>query len=397
MNASRIKYLLDQYAIQQCTREEMNELKQLLPQNEEDTLFINELDKWISDREVNHTLSPEKASTILQTVLQSSDTKTQKKISPVVQMNFMHQKWWGWAAAILLLLTTGTYLWMQNGEKHQQHTLFSQQIPLKDIPAGKSGAILTLSDGTQLVLDSLRNGTIALQNGTQVILKNGQLAYDPTSKNNGSITYNTMSTPKGRQFQVTLPDGSQVWLNSASSITYPTSFIGNERRINIEGEAYFEVAKNPKMPFRIKINNRAEVEVLGTHFNINAYRDEDNIKTTLLEGQVKVTAGSENALLQPGQQAQLKATEKILIINADIEKVMAWKNGFFNFDGVRMDEVMRQLSRWYDIEVVYEKGVPSIVFAGEMDRTVSLNGLLKGLEGFGVHFRVEGRRLIVLP
>jgi transmembrane sensor len=278
----------------------------------------------------------------------------------------------------------------------------------KDIPPGRQGAILTLSDGKQVVLDSLGNGVVATQNGTQVILKNGQLAYDAAGKSTGAIAYNTMSTPKGRQFQVTLPDGTRVWLNSASSITYPTSFAGNERRVEITGEAYFEVAhlfpvgggkgRGP-IPFKVKINDQAEVEVLGTHFNINAYHDESNIKTTLLEGSVKVTGGSDRAFLQPGQQAQVTLSEKIKIVkDADIEKVMAWKEGLFNFEGLGIEEVMRQLARWYDIDVVYGKEVPDIKFVGEMSKNVSLSDLLSGLKGIGVHFRIEQeRRLVILP
>jgi ferric-dicitrate binding protein FerR (iron transport regulator) len=188
-------------------------------------------------------------------------------------------------------------------------------------------------------------------------------------------------------------------LNSASSITYPTAFVGNQRNVKITGEVYFEVAKNPKMPFKVRINDQSEVEVLGTHFNINAYQDESVIKTTLLEGAVKITKGSEVAFIDPGQQAQVAPMEKIKIVkDADIDKVMAWKNGLFNFEGLGIEEVMRQLSRWYDIDIVYEEGVPNIKFVGELSKNVTLTDLLSGLNGIGVHFKIEqGRRLVIQP
>jgi hypothetical protein len=270
------------------------------------------------------------------------------------------------------------------------------------IPPGKRGAMLTLADGKRVVLDSLGNGLVATQNGTQVILKNGQLTYDRSEKSNGAIAYNIMSTPKGRQFQVRLPDGTQVWLNAASSIKYPTIFAGKERLVEITGEAYFEVTKNAGKPFKVAINinnnDQTIVEVLGTHFDINAYKDEAAVRTTLLEGSVKMIHGTDKVQLQPGQQAQLRNTEKILVKNADVEKVVAWKNGFFNFEGTGIEEVMRQLSRWYDIDVVYAKGVPDVEFVGKLSKNVPLSDLLNGLEGFGIHFHIEERhKLVVLP
>jgi hypothetical protein len=274
-----------------------------------------------------------------------------------------------------------------------------------DIAPGKNGAVLTLADGTQVVLDSLHNGVIANQKGGQVLLKEGKLAYEPDGS--GEVAYNTMTTPKGRQFQVTLPDGTKVWLNAASAVTYPTVFTGKERVVKVTGEVYFEVTKNVKMPFRVNVNNKAEIEVLGTHFNVNGYADESKISTTLLEGSVRVTVNSAIrpvVTLKPGQQAQItngisqaEGTGIKVIENADSEKILAWKNGLFNFNGASLQEVMRQLKRWYDIDVVYEKGIPNITFWGEITRGVSLNDLLIGLEKTGVHFRMEGRKLVVMP
>jgi transmembrane sensor len=312
----------------------------------------------------------------------------------------LYRQWWA-AAAVLLILVTGGWFWLRNGRQHAS-VLVHQRI---DIAPGRQGAILTLADGTPMVLDSLGNGVIATQNGARVILKNGQLAYDGTGKTTGEITYNTMTTPKGRQFQLMLPDGTKVWLNAASSIQYPTVFSGKERVVQVTGEVYFEVVENMKMPFRVKTGKQQEIEVLGTYFNVNAYRDEADIRTTLLEGKVRVVTGGgspSEKILQPGQQALVRPDDPlhtaIAVQAADIDKVMAWKNGVFNFEGASIREVMNQLERWYDITVIYEKGVPDIKFFGEISRNVNLTDLIDALKDVGVHFKIEaGRRLVVLP
>lgn len=288
------------------------------------------------------------------------------------------------AAAVLALLIAGIWLWQT---PRRNASPFAHAA---DIAPGKTGAVLTLADGSQVVLDSITNGVIAAQNGTQVVMKNGQLAYDPSSNTGNNIAYNTMSTPKGRQFHLTLPDGTRVWLNAASSLKYPTAFTGKERRVTVTGEAYFEVAQNASQPFRVNVPGAAPVEVLGTSFNINAYIDEEDIRATLLEGSVRIG----NTILQPGQQMKVKAGN---VAEADMDKVMAWKNGIFNFNDASLKEVMRQLERWYDIEVIYENGVPDTYFYGKVSRDVSLAGILKVLEATRVHFRVEGRKLIVMP
>jgi len=265
-----------------------------------------------------------------------------------------------------------------------------------------------------VVLDSLGNGMVATQNGTQVLLKGGGLAYAAAGSATREVMYNTMTTPKGRQFQVTLPDGTMVWLNAASSLHFPTVFTGGERQVTVTGEAYFEVARNIDMPFKVNVNGKAVVEVLGTHFNVNAYDNEDAINTTLLKGSVRVSQipaslvqGQSSVTLEPGQQAQIahhsrQAQSKTqsgikLITDADLNKVMAWKNGLFNFEGASLVEVMRQIERWYDIDVIYEKGIPNIEFEGKMTKDVPLKDLLVMLEKSDIHFRIEDSKLIVLP
>lgn len=313
-------------------------------------------------------------------------------VKVVRRIHFMRR--WGWAAAVLLLLAAGAvYFWPHRQLPPQQaHTL-----PV-DIAPGKNGAVLTLANGSRLVLDSAGNGIIALQQGAQVVMQNGQLSYTPSGKN--SWVYNTMATPKGRQFSLVLPDGSKVWLNAASSLKYPTAFTGKERVVELTGEAYFEVAKNAAQPFKVNIPGRAAIVVLGTGFNINAYDDEDALKATLLQGSIRLQGNNAvtPVVLQPGQQGRLQPGAPIRVQQADIDKVMAWKNGIFNFNDASLQEVMRQLERWYDIEVVYEKGVPDKYFYGKVSRDIPLSGLLKVLEATRVHFRIEqGRKLVVMP
>lgn len=302
------------------------------------------------------------------------------------------RRWWV-AASVILLLAGSVYFWLSPPSRPSQQSQTAQLQP--DVQPGKDGAILTLADGTQIVLDSLGDGVIATQNGSQVRLQNGQLAYDPAGNTIEKMEYNTMSTPKGRQFNMVLPDGTRVWLNSASSIRYPTLFLGSERRVEITGEAYFEVQKK-SVPFIVNADNRAEIEVLGTHFNINSYSNESSLNTTLLEGSVRVVRGKENVVIRPGEQAQIGKTIRIEK-EVDLNQTVAWKNGQFNFDDLTLQEVMRQLERWYDIEVLYEKGVPEYVMGGEMTKGIPLNGLLIGLKKVGVHYRLEGRILIITP
>ncbi|HET9280085.1 MAG TPA: FecR family protein, partial [Flavitalea sp.] len=266
-----------------------------------------------------------------------------------------------------------------------------------DVAPGGDKAILTLADGSTVVLDDAQNGTLAQQGSSKIIKLDGKLVYDPANKNSREVVYNTITTPNGGQYQLELPDGSLVWLNATSSIHFPTSFVGKERRVEITGEAYFEIAKNRDMPFIVTVNN-AEVQVLGTHFNVNAYNDEENVKTTLLEGSVKFVSGDNINMLKPGQQSQLANNGLIKVVNnVDVEEVVAWKNGMFDFENAGIETVMRQLSRWYDVDVEYN-GKTDDLFIAEMRRNIKLSDALKALELTGkVKFDIQGKKIIVMP
>jgi transmembrane sensor len=278
---------------------------------------------------------------------------------------------------------------------------------INDIKPGGNKAMLTLADGSTIVLDSASNGTLGQQGNIKIIkLDNGLLAYTVNGKQlteNDEAFFNTISTPRGGQYQVTLADGTMVWLNAASSIRFPAVFTGTQRKVEITGEVYFEVAKNKEMPFKVKATS-SEIEVLGTHFNVNAYSDEANIKTTLLEGSVKISATSfvsntqTTKTLLPGQQASNNNDGKIKIINnADLEETMAWKNGRFQFKSTDLKSILRQIARWYDVDVEY-KGNVDLHFTGQLTRNENVSKVFEKLALTNeVHFKIEGKRIIVSP
>lgn len=312
---------------------------------------------------------------------------------------------WGWAAAaaVLLALAGSAYLFRQSP------TLPPPVITAhkNDVPPGSSKATLVLGDGSVVSLDSAGNRLIS-QGHTAIRQTGGQLQYEGDG-NAAEVTYNTLTTPNGGQFKVTLPDGTQVWLNAASSIRYPTVFTGEKRVVEITGEVYMEVARRLQKggrsagPFVVKVHtasgNSSEIEVLGTHFNINAYNDEPAVKTTLLEGSVKVTSGSgRTSVLKPGQQSQINSGGAIHIVEqVNTGAVIAWKQGYFSFAQTDLRTVMRQIGRWYDVEILYEGNVPQKKFGGAIPRDNNASEVLKILELSGVHFRIEGRKIIVTP
>lgn len=307
--------------------------------------------------------------------------------------------WWSVAASMFLLSGIGLYLLSQltGKEKNKPEHFAHAQKPI--VP-GANKAILILGNGDLIDLDQTQNGHIA-QTGSMVItkLKNGQLAYEKANPSRGSgkeISFNTIVTPRGGQYQVTLPDGTSVWLNSASSLRYPTLFTGTERHVELNGEAYFEVAKNKNMPFTVEAGE-VNVRVLGTHFNISAYNDEPSSKTTLLEGSVRLTKDHKQLTILPGQQAVSEYRSRELFTKTvNVEDVVDWKNGYFSFRKESLASAMRKIARWYDLEVIYEGKISNKLLGGSVLRTGSITEVIKMLELTEIaKFKIEGRRIIV--
>jgi len=325
--------------------------------------------------------------------------------TPVIKMRI----WRTVAAAsiIFVLLATGAYFWFN---KQQPVVAKTEERFKNDVAPGGNKAILTLGDGSTIILDSAQNGKISEQGTTSVSkINNSLLAYNANINSSKTVLYNIVSTPAGGQYQVVLPDGSKVWLNAVSSLRFPTAFTGKERTVELTGEAYFEIAKDKNKPFNVMVNGM-QVEVLGTHFNVMAYNDENAIKTTLLEGAVKVMTqplspkgGQEKGgyeILKPGQQAQVNNSPSgdggiQVIDDADMEEAVAWKNGFFQFRKTDLKTILRQAQRWYDVDVVYEADIPQGFFAN-IPRDMPISKLLNLLELTDyVHFKIEGRKITV--
>ncbi len=363
-------------------------------ENSEDTELKQLMQKhFLDDLEKSKGINPEASRKLFKAIhdkIKSESRSKKRRVIPLKRIAI--------AASVIGLLLVSVFLLSDKiGKRGIAKTEIDQQRFKNDVLPGGNKATLTLADGSTIVLDDAQNGTLAQQGNSKIIKLDGKLSYDPTNKNSREIVYNTISTPKGGQYQLELPDGSQVWLNATSSIHFPTSFIGTERRIEVTGEAYFEITRNPNMPFIVSVNN-AEIQVLGTHFNVNAYSDEDNVKTTLLEGSVKFVNDGNTNILKPGQQAQLtkERTTKV-VSNVDVDEVVAWKNGMFDFDNAGIETVMRQLSRWYDVEIEY-KGKNDDLFIAEMRRNINLSDALKALELTGkVKFDIQGKKIIVMP
>lgn len=299
------------------------------------------------------------------------------------------------AAAAIILLFIGTWFIINRKEVAKPPVAASYK---KDISAGKDKATLTLADGTKITLDSAKNGEVALQGDARIVKRNGQLAYN-TNGSGASAVFNIMQTPRGGQYQLLLPDGTKVWLNAASSIRYPTVFSDKERKVELNGEAYFDVAQNKSKPFIVKSGD-LEVTVLGTQFNVMAYEDEVTHQTTLVEGKVLLTKDHQRKELHPGEQGIVNDQYKDIVIDkhADIDKAIAWRAGFFKFSNTDIKTLMREISRWYDVEVVYEISDFSGTYGGRINRNLELSELIKLLQGNGIHhYRIEGRRIIVLP
>jgi transmembrane sensor len=299
-------------------------------------------------------------------------------------------------AASLLIAITATLL--VGYLKQTKISSTSETAKIHDIVPGRNKAILTLSNGSTVVLDSLQNGVIPQQGHARLVkLNDEQLAYQAASEKTGQVLYNTLTTPLGGQYHLTLEDGSSVFLNAGSSLQYPISFAGaKQREVVLTGEAYFEVNKKPSVPFVVKVNG-ASIQVLGTHFNIMAYSDEPVMETTLLEGSIQVSQGAQSKVLHPDEQAQLTKGNVLSVHAVDAEEYTAWKKGLIQLHHADIPAVMRQISRWYDVQVDYQgTHFPTWTLAGTVPRTLNLSEVLKVLELNGIHCRLDGKKVSVL-
>ena len=311
-----------------------------------------------------------------------------KHPAPVRRLHFLRSAWLKYAAAIVIILSGLFYVISHEKSSAKKIDTADLANNVKDVLPGSDKAILTLSDGTTIALDNVENGTIATEGNSSILKKDGQIIYNPStgSKKDGAVHYNTMTSPRGGQYKLILPDGSKVWLNAASSITYPTAFTADKRVVSITGEVYFEVTKNAHHPFSVKTYSE-EITVLGTSFNVNSYPDEPAVKTSLLEGSVRIN----EHLLKPGE-----AYMNGKIASTDLEQDLAWKNGFFSFDKTDLPTVMRQLSRWYNVEVKYAGEIPKRAFSGEIERSLTLRQVLDVLSQTRIKYKITQDNVITI-
>nr|WP_295864419.1 FecR family protein [uncultured Chitinophaga sp.] len=305
------------------------------------------------------------------------------------------RRWWAAAAVTAAIVTAGycRHHWQTKPPTQQLATVVPDAAP------GSDKAVLTLSNGRQILLDSAGNGALAQQGGVRIVKKeDGSILY--VDEHSGALTdtlYNIMSVPKGGQYKLILPDGSRVWLNAASSLKYPVAFSNRERSVELNGEGYFEVAASAARPFRVKVRN-TEIAVLGTSFNIMGYADETGVQTTLLNGAVKVQQGTTTKTLAPGQQAVVNNENgRISVEETETALATAWKDGQFRFSGNNIPMVLRQISRWYNIDIVYQGSIPQGHITGKVPRNMKLSGVIRILELSGIRCKQEAGRLLVFP
>ncbi|MHA4806784.1 FecR family protein [Flavitalea flava] len=389
-----------QGTITQEEKEVLTEWIQRSPDNEE--LFSLMRNSW-QNFETRQSLPSDKAKKLLATILQKGKKEESKENKaepvPALLVPIWSRKWYRIAAAVMIIGVVGAagYIFQHrhglSGTGQLQPSFAKKDVT----PPSSVNAVLTLANGRKIILDSVANGTLAMQGGTGILkTEEGRIIYQGR-ETTVELQYNTLTVPRGSRIaSITLSDGSKVWLNAGSSMTYPVAFSGSERKISITGEGYFEVAQNPSAPFIVS-NGDKEIKVLGTHFNVNAYEEESDMKVTLLEGSVKITAGAGNILLKPGQMAKVDQGLKIKMVrNANLPQVMAWKNGLFDFEGADIRTVMRELSRWYGVQVEYKDEITEKFYI-ETNRNANVTEVFKILETTGgVHFKVEVGKIIVM-
>ena len=429
----RLQQLLREYADNRATKEEILEMLDLLQQDKDNAaleIVVAELAARArseesfghveAERSFGHVDGEEDSPGDADgEIMWRNITELSSRAAPVKRPAPV-KKIRGWrrmaaAAAVFILLSVSGYLWLSRrsptAPAHRGEYISGGLA--NDAAPGKTRAVLTLANGSRIILDSATNGMLTQQGNTKIQNLNGALTYTKDTRPVSEILYNDLTTHRGEQYPLTLSDGTRIWLNAASEIRYPVAFSGNDRTVEINGEAYVEVAPDAARPFRVRLRDSTVIQVLGTSFNINAYEDEGSIKTTLLQGAVKImppaSSGKERGVnlalsgpgkgvkLAPGQQAQVSSNGEIkLIDDADVEEAIAWKNGYFQFTNADLPALLRQLSRWYDLDVTYQGALRHYEFTGKITRNINLASLLQALRLSGVVFKIEGIKLIVI-
>jgi len=398
MQKARLQRLLRQYFDNSINSADCNELLEYL--NSSDPVELDELiDVGLSTLDEGPEFKEQQSQDVLNRIKSDPRFSVVPDVQDEPKVFHIYQRRWAQVAAAILIIGTAAVM-VFNGKNTNAPEKLTKNIKPAVIVPGGNKAVLTMAGGKTIVLDSAANGLIAQTSAGKVLKTNsGQIIYKAIAIDAASsaVSYNTLSTPKGGEYQVVLPDGTKVWLDAASSISYPVAFTGNERRVKLTGQAYFEVAKNKAKPFYVDVN-QAQVRVLGTHFNISGYADDNETKTTLLEGSVQVTKNNSASLLVPGQQAVINnGSNRIVVGDANTTDVMAWKNGYFTFDNDNISGIMRKVSRWYDVSVEYKGNYDDQQFGGTYYRSKSITELLDHLQKIGkIHFKISGRRIIVM-
>ncbi len=411
MSDKELTELVKRFFNEELTQAEREKLSIWIQESGSDLEIKKKMEQAWEEFTPKQTLPDSKSSSLLKAIFQkitaSSNIKHGRphfkqenfsgKSIKLVRNKFYR---WGAAASIILLLSFPLYYWMTENEESD---IVSENIEQDIAPPKTLDAVLTLGNGEQIVLnDQSASGLLAKEGEINISRHaDGEIEYQSTDtdKHEVEVSYHTITVPKGsKTLQLELSDGTKVWMNSASILRYPNFFVGNERKVEITGEAYFEVAKNDDMPFIVNVNSRANIKVLGTHFNVNAYEDESRIKTTLLEGSIKILSLSTNLelMINPGEQATLDAQNNLNVETVDISESIAWKNGFFDFNNADIQTVMRSLARWYDLEIQYKKLIKERFYI-KISRDTNISSVFEILQKTGaVNFRIEGKKITII-
>ena len=403
MSNAYFNELLNRYLNDSLSVDELQELLAHLQQQENTKELQQVIQQALQSNAFKELSDKSRTDIVFQKIMQQAQRGPDRSepgtdASPGRRKLFIWLPWVA-AAAVLIGVFIGSYfMFIKSKPANKMAVVEKKPAAAGDRTPGGNKAFLQLADGSLIELDDTDTGMLAQQGNTKIVkLNNGQLKYNSTSQKNTQVLYNTISTPRGGQYHVILPDGSKVWLNAASSLRFPTSFTGEARNVLLTGEAYFEVAHNKNMPFHVAVNDM-KVEVLGTHFNIMSYDNENAISTTLLEGSVKVSSmvNGQWSMLKPGQQAAIHNSQLTIHDDIDAESVIAWKNGMFQFNSADIQTIMRQIERWYDVEVQYKGPIPQGHYSGIVPRSNNLLKVLRIFEESDLKFSIEGKKLNVL-